>query len=77
MTNIFPNPSNGIFTISKNNLPENSSIAIFNILGEKISDIELKNDLTEIDLSSEAKGIYFYQVFSEGKIISTGKLISE
>ncbi|HET6992212.1 MAG TPA: T9SS type A sorting domain-containing protein, partial [Bacteroidia bacterium] len=74
---IFPNPSNGIFSVAKNNSLENSILEIYNVLGEKINSVELINDITEINLSGEAKGIYFYKVISEGKRISSGKIIRE
>jgi hypothetical protein len=73
---LFPNPSNGIFSVVLKDNFHNSEIEIYNSLGEKISDVELKDEKTTIDLSNEAKGIYFYQILTDGKVISEGKLIT-
>ncbi len=73
--NVYPNPSNGIFTIESR--AEISSIEITNILGEKISTCSLNSKKTEIDLSNQPKGIYFYKIITGEENITTGKLIVE
>ena len=74
---LLPNPSNGIFkVVLKNNSP-NSEIEIYNSLGEKISDIELKDESTTVDLSHEAKGIYFYRILSGKQSVTSGKIVKE
>ncbi len=65
---IYPNPSNGIFTID-NALGYN--LQIENITGKIIHKEILKSDKTKIDISSEAKGIYFVNIFSENKKYSS------
>ena len=79
---IFPNPSNGVFELKSEMENEKSEIKIYNALGEIIYQSEIKNDKTEIDLSSQPKGIYFYQITSpfpsgvgRGEAISSGKII--
>lgn len=61
---IIPNPSNGIFRVETKNL-QFSKIKIYNTLGEII--YESKNQNSEIDLSSEPKGIYFVEVHTQDK----------
>jgi hypothetical protein len=40
--------------------------------------MQLKNQDTQINLSSQPSGIYIYRVFSEtGSAISTGKMVVE
>lgn len=61
---IYPNPNNGMFTISGTKI---SSIEIFNMLGERVYKSEIKNSDSEIDLSKQQKGIYFVQIMDENK----------
>lgn len=72
---IYPNPSNG--KISLNSSEINSHFIIINILGEKIFETKTIAEQTEINLGNQKSGIYFYQIISENRYISTGKLIIE
>jgi len=62
---VFPNPSNGIFSINHNN-NKPQTIEIFNIVGAKIysatNNVKSKYD---IDISQYPKGIYFVKVYDE------------
>lgn len=73
---IFPNPSNGIFSIqhsSNNNNPQ--TIEIYNLFGEKIYSTTNNNKSTyDIDLTSFPKGVYFVKL-SDGKNINSQKII--
>ena len=72
---VFPNPSTGIFSVVLQSNPSKPEIEIYNMLGEKIYHRYFYSDKTEINLSQQPKGMYFYKVLSEGKFISSGKLI--
>jgi hypothetical protein len=57
--NIFPNPSNGTFTILTNQLnSEGYKLVIQNILGETIKELKLTNFTTFVDLNDQPAGIY-------------------
>ena len=64
---IVPNPSNGVFTISKNNQTSISKVTIFDINGKvvKVVDSELNFDTTTVDLSKFSKGVYFMEIANE------------
>jgi hypothetical protein len=64
---IAPNPSNGIFTISKNNQTSISKVTVFDINGKvvKIADSELDLEAIQIDLSTFSKGVYFMEITNE------------
>ncbi|MBL4593640.1 MAG: T9SS type A sorting domain-containing protein, partial [Flavobacteriales bacterium] len=67
--NIYPNPTEGIFTIAtKNNNP--FDIAIYDVLGKIIYQKQKEsNKEIQVDLSSARKGIYFVSIISENERI--------
>lgn len=71
---IYPNPSGGIFKFHSD-LSNQHQITIFNTFGEKIYQSEFFSQQSEIDLSSQAKGIYFYQTIFSNNKFATGKLL--
>jgi len=81
MLNVYPNPSNGKFTLAFSH-PElvsgSQTITIYNDLGEQVYDgmpkqIQHNNS---IDLSTQPDGIYLYRVISDnGNLLGEGKVI--
>ncbi len=71
--NIYPNPSNGIFSVETSN--EITSLEITDVFGKIIYKSLIEKPQSEIDLSDKAKGIYFVRFLQDKKIISTNKLI--
>jgi len=68
LVNIYPNPNNGLFTISLNESGKDSkvaSVSIYNMLGEKVFE---KNDLSSADktihVSELPNGTYFVRLVS-------------
>lgn len=61
--------NNGENLIVTLNRPQNASISIINVLGQSLTRKSLTNQetVTEIDIASLPKGIYFVVVMSEGK----------
>lgn len=75
---IYPNPSNGVFTIQMDNgnlSSDNYQLSIYNALGEIILKEKLLNNSKNIDLRDVPEGIYFYQATYKSEIIKSGKLI--
>ncbi len=60
---LYPNPTNSIVTLS--GIEKESTIEIFNVLGEKIISIQCQNTSVDLNLSELANGIYFVKVGSE------------
>ncbi|MBK5213949.1 MAG: T9SS type A sorting domain-containing protein [Flavobacteriaceae bacterium] len=58
-TTIYPNPSNGVFTIESNFHSEKEAYQITDITGKTIASGELGDKQTQIDLSSAQSGTYF------------------
>lgn len=72
--NVFPNPSNGILTLS--NETAISTYRVFNASGQLVQERSalLVNEVS-IDLSQEKKGLYMLQVTDESGNTQTSKLI--
>ncbi|HTA84514.1 MAG TPA: T9SS type A sorting domain-containing protein [Bacteroidia bacterium] len=76
----YPNPSNGIFNLgfSAVNSPENKTIEVYSILGEKVLAKALNSAPggNTVDLSSRPNGVYLYRVVTNnGELVGEGKLI--
>jgi hypothetical protein len=63
---IYPNPSDGIFTV---NLPETGAkITIRNLLGQEVKTVVSSSTNTKIDLSNQNSGVYFIEIqLKEGR----------
>ena len=71
---IYPNPSQGCFTVRQNIESKNAILSIYNTLGEKIYVTNLEHNYEIINCSKLVPGIYFISTITESKII-TAKLI--
>ncbi len=58
---IYPNPSNGTFTIDLANVSQTTLIKIYNVLGEEIHSVKTSTRATNIELTVDS-GIYFVVV---------------
>lgn len=56
---LYPNPTNGIFTIEPELFSETTVYQITDIMGKTIATGELEDKQTQIDLSSAQSGVYF------------------
>ena len=81
---IYPNPTNGSSSIILENLKDTEvQVSLTNVLGQDIKllfDGNVTNNSFVIDLSSEIitdQGVYFVNVFSNGDVVSTKKLIKD
>jgi hypothetical protein len=75
---VYPNPASNQVTFALADILPNQdqqiSIKIFNIRGQKISEIPLKEDKVIWDCSYEKSGIYVYSAVVDG-LVFTGKII--
>ena len=68
---VYPNPSNGLFTVRfLNNMENAESIEIVNAVGTTIKNVKVNtvNGEQTIDLTDEANGIYLVKVTSKGSV---------
>jgi hypothetical protein len=72
---IYPNPTNGIFTIDINNMQSPANLEIYNVLGQIVYYSKITNGKSEVNLNNDAPGLYLYRILNDaGKPISEGKL---
>jgi PKD repeat protein/photosystem II stability/assembly factor-like uncharacterized protein len=72
---VYPNPSAGQFNFS--GLEKGNKIEVFDMTGRIISETKASTDIEEINISEKAKGIYFYRITNENKLIGSGKICVE
>lgn len=74
---LYPNPSNGEFILQWSVVSGQSSVEIYNMLGEKVYfQSNIQNSAFNINLSNQPNGIYLYRVTDEsGNLIGNGKFI--
>jgi len=64
---VYPNPTQGAFTVELGD--NNSTVTVYNLMGEVISSIENVNGTVPFDLSNVASGIYLVKIVSDNKVI--------
>jgi len=76
---ISPNPFKSFTTISLNDASStiNYDVSIYNVLGKVVISTPVNSQVTTLRTSDLRSGIYFYKVTSNGKLIQSGKLISQ
>ena len=72
---LYPNPTNGTFTIEQKKLEANR-ISIYNSIGTLVFEKGLLENHNEISLNAN-KGIYFYRIENENGVKTRGKIIIE
>lgn len=64
--NVYPNPTKGVLNIEN---AENSSIKVYNIIGDVVASVNNASTLTKIDISNLAEGSYIVKILSDKKSI--------
>ncbi len=72
----YPNPSNGQFLLSDSEL-QMESIKVMNVLGETVYQSEITTSSSEIDLTKNAKGLYFIRIKTKDNRSFNKKIIIE
>ncbi len=76
-TTFYPNPGTGSYFLQLNRLPENSSIQIYNAIGELIHAQKVDRLVNHIHIGEATKGIYLLVLKENGKLLTTLKIIKE
>jgi hypothetical protein len=73
--NLFPNPANGLFTISTSSMT--SAIVITDATGRQVFSVQPTSLQIQIDAGAFAKGMYFVTIHSESGVITKPLVIAE
>ncbi len=75
---IYPNPTNGNFTLKLDSETETKKqIELTNLLGEIIFKKEIHINETQININNFDNGVYFLKVFDKNKLIGTTKIVKQ
>ncbi len=74
--NFYPNPANNFITIETKLTSQKTFVSIYNISGPKISEQQITNPKTQIDISNLPTGVYVIKLQNE-KMVEVGKLVKE
>jgi M6 family metalloprotease-like protein len=73
---IFPNPSNGLFTLKTDETFNEMNVEVYDITGKKVDMKKFNNSVENtLDLQGYPKGIYFLKIQIDGKAISKKVII--
>ena len=65
---VFPNPTNGMITITSKALTSAMNVAVYNVVGDMVHESKTMQTRTQLDLSYLSNGVYFVKVsLAEGK----------
>ncbi len=74
---IYPNPTKEIITIKFVCNIEKSNIELFDLQGKTVINKQINETNNSVRLNQLPKGIYFYRISTDGKLLQTGKLSKE
>jgi len=78
---VYPNPSNGKFTIQVTNSPDVKYLEIYNVMGKRIYSSTYQPSVIDyqsysIDISTQPAGVYLYRLLNQsGNLVDEGKLL--
>ena len=67
---VYPNPSNGVFNVKTS---ENDIIEVFNMQGQLIYKVTSNNNISHVDLTNQAAGVYCFRILNG--VSSQSKLV--
>ncbi|HNW89011.1 MAG TPA: T9SS type A sorting domain-containing protein [Bacteroidales bacterium] len=77
---IYPNPFTTSLNIELNEAPlpdKNTVFIIYNLLGEQMVNIPLKNKSAAVEADDIPAGVYYYKIEVNGQPVQSGKLVSQ
>jgi len=67
---IYPNPSQGVFTLNLNDENLNSTVSVRSITGQLLQEIQVLNSQQQFNISELESGIYFISIPTKSGIVS-------
>ena len=73
---IYPNPTEGLFTVGLDQLDDNSRVVVYTAVGQDIINQQLNTKQTVINLKEYNSGIYFVKI-TNGDMIITRRIVKQ
>jgi len=73
---IYPNPTNGLFTVSLDKVNTDSRVIVYTVVGTVIVNQKITNNNTVINLEAYDKGIYFVKI-TNGNSFITQRIVKQ
>jgi hypothetical protein len=70
---VFPNPTNGILTVT--GTTQGQIVELYNYLGQKLYSSGAGNNTFHLDISSQAKGLYFLRILNKDATVADQKRV--
>lgn len=75
---IYPNPTINVLYLHLNNLAlEQATMNIYDMYGKLVQQVEINDESQAIDVEHLSTGVYFLQLFDNGRMIDCQKIIKE
>jgi hypothetical protein len=74
---VFPNPSNGEFNVNLNSVSENTSIEVYNSIGQLIVKQKTNRLNNTINLKNASNGVYIINIIENGALIQKTNIIKQ
>lgn len=71
---IYPNPADNLLMI-ENHSPKLLSMVIFNVMGEVVLREDLKDNITNLDISCLNTGGYYYKIYGHNETTKIGRFV--
>ena len=75
---IYPNPVANELTVAtsfENNTRIDAKMLVYDAIGQQINEFKLQDDISTVNLSSCANGVYFYTITNNNTIVNNGKFV--
>lgn len=72
---VYPIPAIGILNFEFASEDPNRRVKIFNMFGEHVLTIDASKGQMILNISNLEKGVYYYEIDSEGRILKTSKIV--
>ncbi|MGZ3864464.1 MAG: T9SS type A sorting domain-containing protein [Bacteroidia bacterium] len=73
---VYPNPSNGSLNVELSDY-ENTMVEIYNVVGQKVYANNARGELSNIDLSLLANGVYQMRITRNNRLIHAARIVKE